>query len=1488
MAGAKVRCYECDLKFIVPEPEPAPPPEPPSQEVPEHIPTPKPRPQPQAKRKKTSNTLRQQRPRNDSSRPRKKRPETKSAPTKAAPTQTPPQKPSAGKAGKTVLIVVPLLLAASAFFLWQWNKNGKGDKRTIQTGSAPTLADTGTMEEESAQAFEPLKEEQLDADADAAPTPAPTPRTNHTATMPKNGGIGFAMDRDLEFKSPSPPEKCLTIHLPLDGSLNNTAGPAGKPLPPQKGKRIYVDGVYGKATRLEQKKGFLNYIMLPNGCLGQKAGTLTMWVRHGEALGAMWGLGMMFAMHEEKNIWAFKWSEHQYKWCLDLFGGGPHSSYALPNHHEWLHFAIVWDRKRKFQRLYVDGKLVSYYSSTSLPEQAFIPEKRILLSCGIGHPKRYVDIDDIRIYSRALSSDEIKAMVEKAAPVTVPLRETPESCLAVYGTPGSTTTFETEALLNGKKPFKGTMELKTLDADDKTIWSGTVALDLSEKHKKASLKWTIPMGETNDIAYLKASLAGWKAKPAWSLELTRVTRRNPSKLSSIQLGKRVVNIDCAAAPNRENYMDNCGAKVVPSKIGKYRETPKKAFSFFSYRFNIQYPQKPHIMRVTYPDDKPRVFALDINDGIDGAPQGSGIQTGLQTRLTNKMLTQDVIFWPGTKNCLLTVCNWGDAPNNTGSLVPFHGESAALAKIEVFEIKNERLPPLRFLKRKDNIPRRNVGMWVEDSSLSQYWGHSPKNPHTLAAWAIASKRLAEYMEHIGADIYQYPVVWYDGAIFQCPTLMAFGESTERFSEAPKGSFATLQATFADTGIKFFPIFYLRKQDALEFQTNAKYDPKKYKNKIPPLLWNERYRTKHPGGDEMLQYYWNGKTRNSPYNSTGLDLPFPGVGPVFNPIHPDVLKIERGMFQDWLDLYGDNPGFGGILLDLGLSWGGLPQADDFSFCRLYGGYGDYTVALFEKETGVKVPTTPNDPSRFKKRFEFLTKGAMRKKWIDWRCREIRDKVVMPLYRMLRKKRPDAVLQIGISSSLAVGSEILGFKTSWQEAAKECGIDLDMYKNTRGITIIRHGVCSQSVTKAYPRDNLDRDWPLDAGNGKTLNNGVCTVTSSYWEMFSHSKLLDPARKKWPETKPNQMPVRTIIDAREGVLAHTAFALMKKDVGEIYIGGMGWPATFGHEDVVRPFFRAFRSLPKVKFDDIRGLEDPVRGRQKTLQGATYAYFINAEPYAVPVTLDFSAPPGEIVNLGTLKRLKLKTTKLKINVPPYQMTAIRFDAASKVVKATPLIPKKEVEALKRRIDNLKREALLPLRMHVPEKKDKSYIWFEAEKWDEWKTKERYSSQKTLLKIDKAKIAFISGNDDIGFGGDGKPTVYKLSSPKAGRYTLWVRFTAPTTTKPTAWHAEINGKKAGQCETSTDWKKLWTKVGVTELPKGPFSVKWFHQCGQYSALVDCFLLTDDSGYTPKGPADYGKRKNNIDRRFTHVDKALKLKQMAKSRALLDATFKKGE
>lgn len=54
---------------------------------------------------------------------------------------------------------------------------------------------------------------------------------------------------------------------------------------------------------------------------------------------------------------------------------------------------------------------------------------------------------------------------------------------------------------------------------------------------------------------------------------------------------------------------------------------------------------------------------------------------------------------------------------------------------------------------------------------------------------------------------------------------------------------------------------------------------------------------------------------------------------------------------------------------------------AFSDLTSGYDDYTVALFSRETGVKVPEF--DEQKYQRRYEFLTAPPQRDAWVKWRA-------------------------------------------------------------------------------------------------------------------------------------------------------------------------------------------------------------------------------------------------------------------------------------------------------------------------------------------------------------------------------------------------------------------------------------------------------------------------------------------------------------------------
>jgi hypothetical protein len=76
----------------------------------------------------------------------------------------------------------------------------------------------------------------------------------------------------------------------------------------------------------------------------------------------------------------------------------------------------------------------------------------------------------------------------------------------------------------------------------------------------------------------------------------------------------------------------------------------------------------------------------------------------------------------------------------------------------------------------------------------------------------------------------------------------------------------------------------------------------------------------------------------------------------------------------------------------------------------------------------------------------------------------------------------------------------------------------------------------------------------------------------------------------------------------------------------------TYGTEQAVGKFAQAYRALPAVRFDDVEGLSDPVRVRQKVVDGRAYFYALNTLPIPVDVTL------------------QLESGQMRLHLDPYEL----------------------------------------------------------------------------------------------------------------------------------------------------------------------------------------------------------------------------------------------
>ena len=98
---------------------------------------------------------------------------------------------------------------------------------------------------------------------------------------------------------------------------------------------------------------------------------------------------------------------------------------AFPKPEEWVHLALAWDENRGI-RFYVNGKFVAEAAATGMFNAAldqFGPHSRAISPVQVQSAYNFVrggDIDEIRIYDRMLSDDNIAALARNQTPRDIP------------------------------------------------------------------------------------------------------------------------------------------------------------------------------------------------------------------------------------------------------------------------------------------------------------------------------------------------------------------------------------------------------------------------------------------------------------------------------------------------------------------------------------------------------------------------------------------------------------------------------------------------------------------------------------------------------------------------------------------------------------------------------------------------------------------------------------------------------------------------------------------------------------------------------------------------------------------------------------------------------------------------------------------------------------------------------------------------------------
>ena len=529
----------------------------------------------------------------------------------------------------------------------------------------------------------------------------------------------------------------------------------------------------------------------------------------------------------------------------------------------------------------------------------------------------------------------------------------------------------------------------------------------------------------------------------------------------------------------------------------------------------------------------------------------------------------------------------------------NGKTAAAARIRVYRVQGA-LPPLVG----GTEGRRFVNWYEEGSNFLSMYGASGTAPvnvrHALERWAQA-------LAYMGGD-----TLW--------PTVAVY-------------SFALYPSLYHKSFSRPWEHDLLRQMLLVA---------EKHRLKVIPEL--------HPRADELAWPYAKAPEPKpellvSRYGKTQNDLP-----PFYNPLLPANQDWYVAMIGELVDRYRDSPALDGVSLRF-MQWKN-PALDNFH--SLDWGYDDYTIAQFEKDTGMRVPVAA-DANAAPARYRWLMTNA-RERWIDWRCRRIAQ-LLTRIRDRVRKARPDLVVYIPVFPMTEAGSTY-NRGTGW---LREAGLDPRLVSEIDGVTLVNalhtYGRRGDRETNALLRGNLVQPTQVHALSAAG-QPARFLPTASYFE--GTEAIAPPERLGFPAATKKTWMSAVVNPAGRSYLERYALLLAEADA--VMLGDGGNAYTLGQPEL-REFLSEYRRLPAVPFQSRSDARDPVTVRELERSGEYWFYAVNRTPRPVALRLSLSGT-GTLTRLSSPTPLAPQDGALEIQLAPFQLVAYRTTSSLRITRA--------------------------------------------------------------------------------------------------------------------------------------------------------------------------------------------------------------------------------
>lgn len=391
---------------------------------------------------------------------------------------------------------------------------------------------------------------------------------------------------------------------------------------------------------------------------------------------------------------------------------------------EWHQLAVVWESGVRLAAYFDGQQLQEEYPSK---KEASVFGTTFQLGCGGNLPGLGGAIDGVRIYTRALTDEEIAASYAEHMAERIEILDA-----VVHVGEEERVRFRARNLRTG--------ELREYTRAVRAERPGAFTLDEG--------------GRTFELYALE--------RPTNVYPQVLGGQIDPFDVSKDQ-ATLVAQFDCAREAD-PSYFNTCGDHVVTNGALSYRELDLiAADSGFVYRFHTDSPDVPHLLEFDYPDDLQRTFPVCIyrykyGRIYTGTLDCCGIMTGIDNPLTGQVKTKRQIFWPHAEDILVAILGY---KANKGEHPPA-ATAIRVYRLDKFDEKVRALgnPPA------GQEQTRTACVWDEDPTMDADLAFNQAfcyRDNDLNFWYDKWAHTISYMKAMGLDSWDIKVVSYFGDV-----------------------------------------------------------------------------------------------------------------------------------------------------------------------------------------------------------------------------------------------------------------------------------------------------------------------------------------------------------------------------------------------------------------------------------------------------------------------------------------------------------------------------------------------------------------------------------------------------------------------------------------------------------------------------------------------------------------------------------------------------